>query len=103
MSLLKPSRRGFIGIFECATIASVTTPTTGAVGLASGEPRTRTSLVLEAIALHRQVAILKRGCTSSEPIGQVDNGIKRGSGSSGLKFWLRIDDAAVVEAQWFSA
>jgi gallate dioxygenase len=52
---------------------------------------------------HVPVVPMTINCTSSEPIGQVGNGIKRGSGSSGLKFWLRMDDAAGVEARWFSA
>jgi len=42
-------------------------------------------------------------CTSSEPIGQVGNGIKRGSGPSVLKLRLRSGDAAGVVARWFSA
>ena len=41
-------------------------------------------------------------CTSSEPFGQVGTEIKRGSGPSGLKFWLRTSDAAGVELRWFS-
>jgi hypothetical protein len=40
-------------------------------------------------------------CTSSEPIGQVGIGIKRGSGPSELKFWWQ-DDVAGVDLQWFS-
>jgi putative transposase len=40
-------------------------------------------------------------CTSSEPIGQVGIGIKRGTGPSGLKFWLQ-DSAAGVDLRWFS-
>ncbi len=40
-------------------------------------------------------------CTSSEPIGQVGTGIKRGSGPSELKFWLQ-DGAAGVCLRWFS-
>ncbi|MGA7872084.1 MAG: hypothetical protein WCA22_14450, partial [Candidatus Binatus sp.] len=35
-------------------------------------------------------------CTSSEPIGQVGTGIKRGSGPSELNLWLRTNDAAGV-------
>src|SRR5208283_5897267 len=42
-------------------------------------------------------------CTSSEPFGQVSNGIKRGSGPSELKLKLQYDGAAGVVARWFSA
>ncbi|MGA7870269.1 MAG: hypothetical protein WCA22_05150, partial [Candidatus Binatus sp.] len=42
------------------------------------------------------------GCTSSEPIGQVGTGIKRGSGPSELNLWLRTNDAAGVWLRWFS-
>jgi hypothetical protein len=38
----------------------MTMPTNGAVPLARSEPRTRTALLLEAIALHHQIAVLKR-------------------------------------------
>ncbi len=41
-------------------------------------------------------------CTSSEPIGQVGTGIKRGSGPSELNLWLRTNDAAGVWLRWFS-
>ena len=41
-------------------------------------------------------------CTSSEPVGQVGIGIKRGSGPSELKPWLRMSDAADVGLRLFS-
>ena len=40
-------------------------------------------------------------CMSSEPFGQVSNGIKRGSGPSGLKLRLQSGDAAGAVARWF--
>jgi hypothetical protein len=43
-----------------------------------------------------------RGCTSSEPVGQVSNRIKRGSGPSGLNLRLQMHDAAGVVARWSS-
>src|SRR5271154_478170 len=38
-------------------------------------------------------------CTSSEPFGQVSNGIKRGSGPSELKLRLQSGDAGGVVAR----
>src|ERR1017187_8937047 len=38
-------------------------PTSGAVSVARSEPRTRTSLLLESIALHHQIAVLERSRT----------------------------------------
>ena len=48
------------------------------------------------------VAYFSMECTSSEPIGQVGTGIKRGSGPSELNLWLRTNDAAGVWLRWFS-
>src|SRR5271156_1634598 len=45
----------------------------------------------KSLSLEQRARLIN--CTSSEPIGQVSIGIKRGSGSSELKFWLQ-DDAA---------
>ena len=42
-----------------------------------------------------------KDCMSSEPLGQVSNGFKRGSGPSELKLWLQTDGAAGVVARWF--
>ena len=55
------------------------------------------------VSRNREVFLLNYAadCTSSEPIGQVDIGIKRGSGPSELKFWLQ-DGAAGVDFRWFS-
>src|SRR5271157_6593613 len=39
------------------------TPTSGAVPVARSEPRTRTALVLESIALRHQIAVLERSRT----------------------------------------
>jgi putative transposase len=39
------------------------TPTSGAVPVARNEPRTRTALLLEAIALRHQIAVLERSRT----------------------------------------
>jgi hypothetical protein len=38
-------------------------PTSGAVPVARSEPRTRTALVLESIALRHQIAVLERSRT----------------------------------------
>jgi hypothetical protein len=40
------------------------TPTSGAVPVARNEPRTRTALLLEAIALRHQIAVLERSRTA---------------------------------------
>ena len=39
-------------------------PSNGALPVARGEPRTRTALMLESIALRHQIAVLKRSGTS---------------------------------------
>jgi len=41
----------------------MTTPSDEAVSVTLGEPRSRTELVLEAIALRHQIAVLKRSGT----------------------------------------
>ena len=58
VSLLKTSSPDSSAFFECATTLVMTTPTTGAVRVASREPRSCTSLLLEMIALRHQIAIL---------------------------------------------
>ena len=41
----------------------MTMPTGGAVSVTLGEPRSRTALVLEALALRHQIAVLERSQT----------------------------------------
>jgi hypothetical protein len=74
-------------------------------GITSG--RTVVAIKTDDARAGEAVVVLERygakDCTSSEPIGQVGNGIKRGSGPSVLKLRLRSGDAAGVVARWFSA
>jgi hypothetical protein len=57
----KPDPRRFIGGFDRLAIAAfMEMATSEAVLVARGELRTRTALVLEAIALHHQIAVLER-------------------------------------------
>jgi hypothetical protein len=46
--------------------------TSGAVPVARSETRTRTSLVLESIALHNQIAMLERSRTRRPASGRID-------------------------------
>ena len=48
------------------------TPTSGAVPIARNEPRTRTALVLEAIALRHQIAVLERSRTRRPYFRRID-------------------------------
>jgi hypothetical protein len=48
------------------------TPTSGAVPVARNEPRTRTALVLEAIALRHQIAVLERSRTRRPSFRRID-------------------------------
>jgi hypothetical protein len=48
------------------------TPTSGAVPVARNEPRTRTALVLEAIALRHQIAVLERSRTRRPCFRRID-------------------------------
>ena len=48
------------------------TPTSGAVPVARGEPRTRTTLLLEAIALRHQIALLERSRTRRPYFRRID-------------------------------
>jgi putative transposase len=48
------------------------TPTSRAVPVAGNEPRTRTSLVLEAIALRHQIAVLERSRTRRPCFRRID-------------------------------
>src|SRR5713226_2887192 len=47
-------------------------PTSRAVPVARNEPRTRTTLVLEAIALHHQIAVLERSRTRRPCFRRID-------------------------------
>jgi len=48
------------------------TPTSGAVSVAQSESRTRTALLLEAIALRHQIAVLERSRTRRPCFGRID-------------------------------
>jgi hypothetical protein len=48
------------------------TPTSGAVPVARNEPRTRTALLLEAIALRHQIAVLERSRTRRPCFRRID-------------------------------
>src|ERR1700674_2366131 len=47
-------------------------PTSGAIPVARSEPRTRTTLLLEAIALRHQIAVLERSRTRRPYFGRID-------------------------------
>jgi len=55
------------------------TPTSGAVPVARNEPRTRTALVLEAIALRHQIAVPERSGTRRPRFRRID-----------LLFWILL-------------
>ena len=48
------------------------TPTSGAVPVARSEPRTRTALLLEGIALRHQIAVLERSRTRLSCFNRID-------------------------------
>src|ERR1700736_2161675 len=48
------------------------TPTSGAVPVARGEPRTRTALLLDAIPLRHQIAVLERSRTRRPYFRRID-------------------------------
>ena len=48
------------------------TPTSDAVPVARNEPRTRTALLLEAIALRHQIAVLERSRTRRPYFRRID-------------------------------
>src|SRR5260370_24002948 len=48
------------------------TPTSEAVSVARSEPRTRTALVLEAVALRHQIAVLERSRTRRPCFRRID-------------------------------
>ena len=50
----------------------MTMPTSGAVPVARSEPRTRTALLLESIALRHQIAVLERSRTRRPCFRRID-------------------------------